>query len=101
MSIFRVAVFRFKLPPMRIFRDALRYNEINLNQENLEEYYEECAESDVFPVIVEDYALRILGGEVKYVRTQRPNADTSGSEDNPERGIPPDGDEDSGEHPDL
>lgn len=85
MSILLLAARRSVVPPIRIFYDALVYHEVRLNKEDFQEYYNQCATSDCYPTIVEDYALAVLNGGIRYEH----RSDTGGGEDNPERGVPP------------
>jgi hypothetical protein len=68
MSLTLVASKRFDVHPAVIFKAAFEFNEVRLHPQNMREAYEDCVLSDSFPVIVEDFALSILAGQIRIVK---------------------------------
>jgi hypothetical protein len=65
MSLLLLASQRINVHPALIFKVALDRAEVRMNPQNARELYEECAISDVYPTVVEDFALSILAGQIK------------------------------------
>jgi hypothetical protein len=68
MSLVAIASLRLNIHSALIFKAGLDRAEVRLHPQNARELYEECALSDVYPTIVEDFALSLLAGQIKIIR---------------------------------
>ena len=67
MSFVRLAARRGQVSPLIIFKATFDYNEVRMSEEDFATLAQECIINDVYPVIVEDFAMMVLFGQVKFV----------------------------------
>jgi len=67
MSFVRLAARRGRVSPLIIFKATFDYNEVRMSEEDFAALAQDCIINDVYPVIVEDFAMMVLFGQVKFV----------------------------------